>query len=104
VIEVKPASQHTTQHVAAFAGGGDLTLLGLDAERVDKNEASSRRSTYTFSRLPANKRFSLLIWNRAGGGHLVVDSTATTNGGGDVSISVPLQSVFALTTKKLPPL
>jgi hypothetical protein len=105
VIEVAPLDNHATQRVAAFAGGGDLTLLGLDAERADKNEPSSKSSTYMLSGLPARKRFSLLMWNRGGGGQLVIDSTATTDARGHLPpISVPLQSVFALTTKKLPPL
>ena len=98
-------SSERTKHLAAFAGGDDeLTILGLDSEGADVNTTSSTRVDYTIGGLPPRASFSLLLWNKSGNGQIVRDSTVTANADGVAQVrSVPLQSVFALTTKALPP-
>jgi len=94
----------STKHLVAFAGAaGELTIVGLDSQRATKlNTASSTRVDYEIGGLPPNASFALLLWNRAGGGQLVVDRTVAANARGVASTTVPLHSVFALTTKALP--
>jgi hypothetical protein len=105
VVEIKQSnSSEPTKHLAAFAGPtGGLTILGLDSRGASLNTTSPTKIDYTIGGLPAHTSFALVLWNRAGGGHLVVDRTITTDGGSVAKITVPLHSVFALTTKTLPP-
>ena len=45
--------------------------------------------------------FTLVLWNRAGGGKLVSAGTFTVDATRTATVTVPLQSVFALTTKSV---
>ena len=98
------ASSERTKHVTAFVGAaGELTILGLDGRGALLNSASTTRISYEIGGLPSRASLALVLWNRAGGGKLVVDSTIAADADGVARITVPLQSVFALTTKSLPP-
>src|SRR5262245_34480071 len=100
VVGIDSPSQ-SKQHVAAFAGNRDLTLLGLDEDGAQVNGKTSARRTYAFSNLPAGKRLSLALWNKNGGGKLVFEEPVTVSARGKAAIEVPLHSVFALSTKTL---
>ena len=63
----------------------------------------SRRVPYTIGNLPHDTRFQFLFWNERGGGGLVRSPTPiTTDADGVATVTAPLHSVFALTTKALP--
>jgi hypothetical protein len=98
------ASSERTKHLTAFVGAaGELTILGLDSRGAMLNSASKTRISYAIGGLPSRASLALVLWNRAGGGQLVVDSTIAADADGVARITVPLHSVFALTTKSLPP-
>jgi hypothetical protein len=102
VLDVQRSAASTKQ-LTAFAGdAGELTILGLDSRGALLNTASRTRSSYTIGGLPPHSSFALLLWNRAGGGQVVVDSTIAADANGVATITVPLQAVFALTTKSAP--
>jgi hypothetical protein len=106
VLRVKrsPAAS-ATKHLVALKGvGKGLTILGLDERGALRERPSKVKVPYTIGGLPPLASFKLLLWNRAGGGKLVFDRTVTVNAAGTAKITVPLHSVFALTTKPLPPL
>ena len=107
VLSVTPTQAATAstklKHLAAFQGEGkDLTILGLHVGGARLNKTSNTQVPYAIGGLPARTRFKLLLWNRAGGGKLVLDQTITTNASGEARMTTPLHSVFALTTKALP--
>jgi hypothetical protein len=54
--------------------------------------------TYAIGGLPASKRLQLAIWNEAGNGVVGPLHVVTTDAAGVVTISVPQQGVFVLTT------
>jgi hypothetical protein len=94
-----------TKHLVALTGDGQgLTILGLDESGATRERSSKVKVPYTIGGLPPLTPFKLLLWNRAGGGKLVLDRTVSANAAGTAKINVPLHSVFALTTKPLPPL
>jgi hypothetical protein len=98
-------SSPATKQLTAFGGpAGELTIIGLDSRGASENKAVKDKISYTIGGLPPHTSFALVLWNRAGGGHVVVDSTITTGAERVKTIEVPLHSVFALTTKTLPPL
>jgi hypothetical protein len=91
------------KHLVAFqAPDKTLTILGLDDRGASTNTPSGARVDYAIGNLPANTSFTLALWNRAGGGHLVNDRTVRSDASGLARVNdVPLHSVFALTTKTL---
>ena len=105
VLAVAQADPGDSRQLAAFAGpGGELTVFGLDRGGARLNGTSSRTVDYRIGGLPPGRRLELLLWNRAGGGRLVVDGTVTTDSAGRAAVRAPLHSVFALTSKTLPAL
>ena len=107
VLSVTPTQAATAstklKHLAAFQGEGkDLTILGLHVGGARLNKTSNTQVPYAIGGLPARTPFKLLLWNRAGGGKLVLDQTITTNASGEARMTTPLHSVFVLTTKALP--
>ena len=104
VLAIKPTvSAGATKQLAAFAGpSNEVTILGLDTRGATLNGKSATRVPYEIGGLPPQSPFALVIWNRAGGGQNVLDSTVATDGGGIARMTVPLNSVFALTSKPLP--
>ena len=89
-----------SQIVAAYSApsGGGLTLIGLDTAGASLNEAVPEQRSYQFSKLPANKAFALLYWNRHGGGLLTSAGKVRTDRAGNLTVEAPLNSVFAVTT------
>ena len=88
-----------SQLVAAYSApsGRGLTLIGLDTAGARLDEAVPEQRKYHF-KLPGNRSFELLYWNRGGRGLLTSAGTKRTDGGGNVTVEAPLHSVFALTT------
>jgi hypothetical protein len=99
-------SEGQTKHLVAFqAPAGQLTIFGLDDRGADLNTPSKTRVSYTIGGLPKNKSFQLLYWNLGGRGKLkLVKEPVKADAGGVATVRAPFHSVFALTTKKLPPL
>jgi hypothetical protein len=92
----------TTRLVTAYAGKtGQRTVVGLDTAGAQLNAASPTVVTYTIGGLPASKRLHLAIWNQAGDGLVSASHVVTSDAAGVVTISVPQQAVFALTTLRL---
>jgi hypothetical protein len=105
VVEVKQnqPSAATKQLVALKGRGNQLTILGLDSRGRLENGVSSRQVAYTIGGLRPNATFTLVLWNRGGGGQLLSGGTITANGDGVARLTVPLHAVFALTTKTVSP-
>jgi hypothetical protein len=98
VRRVAPSAR--TKQLAAFAGpAGRLTILGLDSAGGTLNGVSPREVSYTIGGLPPRKRFTLVLWNQVGGGRNKVVARPAADAAGVVRVSVPLHSVFALTTQ-----
>jgi hypothetical protein len=92
----------TTRLVTAYAGKtGQRTVVGLDTAGAQLNVASPTSVTYTVGGLPVSKRLHLAIWNEAGDGVVGPSRVVKTDAAGAVTISVPQQAVFVLTTIRL---
>ena len=103
VLAVKSNVVKTTKQLAAFAGqASELTIVGLDERGALLNGRSTERVSYSIGGLPGGASFTLVLWNRAGGGKLVSAGAVAADATGTATVTVPLQSVFALTTKTVP--
>jgi hypothetical protein len=92
-----------SQRVVGFTDGANqLTIAGLDTGGAELEGASDEENTYDIQGLPANKTFGLWFWNHEGDGMNSFDASARSDGQGRVSIEVPLQSLFVLTTLPVP--
>jgi hypothetical protein len=89
-----------TQIVAAYSApsGDGLTLIGLDTAGATLIRPVKKQQPYHFSKLPKNKSFQLLYWNRHGHGLLTSPGQVRTDGSGNLTVEAPLHSVFAVTT------
>ena len=91
-----------TRLVTGYAGkNGQRTVMGLDTAGAQLNTASPTAVSYTIGGLPPSKRLRLVIWNEAGDGLVGPSHVVTSDRAGAVTISVPQQAVFVLTT--MPP-
>ena len=102
VVPEQPVPGSGTKHLVAFAGpGATMTVIGLDegGSRADKAPPTPVR--YEIGGLPPG-RYDLVVWNKDGRGGLVIDQPVTVTAAGVAPISVPMRSVFALTSKELP--
>lgn len=100
-------SDRRTKHLVALQGpAGQLTLFGLDERGASLNTPSKIRApTYRIGGLPKNTSFQLLHWNLGGrGGIHLRKQPVKVKADGIATITTPIHSVFALTTKELPPL
>jgi hypothetical protein len=78
---------------------GNLTILGLDTGGAALDAAPTTPVDYRIAGLPPNTLVRLLAWNAAGDGHVTELGYLDTGTTGAVEFTVPLQSVFALTTE-----
>jgi hypothetical protein len=94
-----------SQIVAAYSApsGDGLTLIGLDTAGATLVGPVNQKRSYHFSKLPKNKSFNLVYWNRRGHGRLTSPGQRRTDGAGNLTIEAPLHSVFALTTVSVDP-
>ena len=93
-----------TQCVVGFVSPDDrdvVSVVGLDSAGSKLNAPSPRKSTYTIARLPSSTTFHLSFWNRDGDGLNSFDDTVRSDGGGTVTVTAPVHSVFALTTRPI---
>lgn len=89
-----------TKYLAAFAGpAGELTILGLDSRGAGLNGVSSSEVSYTIGGLQPRASFTLVLWNRTGGGQNEVVAEVAVDDAGVATVAVPLHAVFALTTR-----
>ena len=99
VLALKHPPGSKRQLVAVKGPGAGLTIIGLDSRGARKNVDTQTPVTYTIGALQPNATFTHVLWNRAGGGRLASEGTVKANGAGEVKLTAPLHSVFALTTK-----
>ena len=92
--------RHGRAELAAYSGpDGELTILGLDTNgRALNGVSADAPSQSSIGALPANKAFTLAVWNAAGDGKNTVAATVTTNAAGVARFEVPLHAAFSLTT------
>jgi hypothetical protein len=97
------ASSARTKQVTALAGpAGKLTILGLDSAGGTLTGVSPRNVSYTIGGLPPRTRFTLVLWNRTGSGRNELAGELAADSAGVARLTVPLHSVFALTTQPIP--
>jgi hypothetical protein len=85
--------------VTAYASpSGDLTLIGLDTAGASLDTVSSTVVPYSLDGLPPNTTFQLYYWNLDGAGGNAFAGSVRSDALGHLSVTAPLQSVFALTT------
>jgi len=104
VVEAVQAhpSRGTSPQLVAFEGQtSERTIFGLDSRGATLNAVSSTQVSYTIPTGLPRVRFSLIVWNRDGGGGLVREPDVTADGSGSATLIVPLHAVFALTTKAM---
>jgi hypothetical protein len=88
-----------TRLLAAYASPqGAHTVIGLDTAGAQLNTVSSTVTSYTIGGLPPSKTFQLSVWNAAGDGQVAPSQAVGTDAAGVVTVSVPQQAVFALTS------
>jgi hypothetical protein len=88
-----------TRLVTAYAGkNGQRTVVGLDTAGAQLNGASPTAVSYAIGGLPPSKRLRVAIWNQAGDGLVGPTHVVTSDKAGAVTIAVPQQAVFVLTT------
>jgi hypothetical protein len=92
----------TSRLLAAYVGAKDqLSVIGLDSAGAQLNDGSGVPVGYSIGGLPPSQALSLAIWNEAGDGARGSTKPVTSDANGVVSITVPQQAVFVLTTAKL---
>jgi hypothetical protein len=85
--------------VTAYASpSGDLTLVGLDTAGASLDTVSSTVVPYRLDGLPPNTTFRLYYWNLDGTGGNAFAGSVRSDALGQLNVTAPLQSVFALTT------
>ena len=90
------------KHLVAFTdGAAELTIVGLDERGAQTDDATPE--AYSIGGLTPGATYSLLVWNRGGGGHNVVEDPVVADAEGVGRLSVPRRAVFALTTKPFHP-
>jgi hypothetical protein len=104
VLSMVPGERGSKHLIALRGPAGQLTLFGLDDRGATVNKSSKLRSKYRIGGLPNNTSFQRLHWNLGGGGKMRLEKQPVKVKDGVVTIAAPIHSVFALTTKKLPPL
>ena len=75
------ASRGSRPQLTAFEGAGsELTFLGLDSRGATLNVVSPVQVSYTIATELSATTFSLIVWNRDGGGGLVREPDVTADG------------------------
>jgi hypothetical protein len=88
--------------VAEFRSGTDLAIVGLDTRWAMRNDDSQQQSSFTVpTRLARGTQLAFLVWNHGGEGRISRRAAVTVGAQGQITIDVPQQGVFALTTRQL---
>jgi len=100
IVEMVPGPKaDPSKLVTAYVSPAkDITILGLDTEGGAIPTTSNAPVSYTLGGLPPNTFFRLLVWNGDGAGNNVDRGFLATSPTGTMDVSVPLDSVFALTS------
>jgi hypothetical protein len=92
----------TTRMLAGYLGKHkQQTVIGLDAAGAQLNTVAPTAVSYSIAGLPPSKPLSLLIWNEAGDGLVGPKHAVQADAAGMVTITVPQQGVFVLTSLRL---
>jgi hypothetical protein len=92
----------TTRMLAGYLGKKkQQTVVGLDAAGAQLNTVAPTPVSYSIAGLPPAKPLNLLIWNEAGDGLVGPKHVVQSDAGGMVTIMVPQQGVFVLTSLRL---
>jgi hypothetical protein len=92
----------TTRLLSAYIGKkGEHTVVGLDTAGAQLNGVSGSPISYTLGGFSPGLRLHIAVWNEAGDGIVGASRVVTTDAAGVVTISVPQQGVFVLTTLRL---
>jgi len=100
-VELTNNSRLPSSELVAFGMNSDLTILGLDSRGKTTTgiaETSPARVSYAIKGTP-NASLNLIVWNGAGDGTLAKGAVAVSDG--VARFTVPVQGVFALTTKEV---
>ena len=93
---------NTSRILAGYAGKNkQLTVVGLDTAGAQLNAVSPTASSYTIAGFPPSRRVNVEIWNLAGDGLVTRAPSHLADAAGVVTVSVPQQAVFVLTTIRL---
>jgi hypothetical protein len=89
--------------VAEFRGHPTgLTIVGLDTRWATKNDKSEEQSSFTVpTGLSTGTHLNVLLWNEDGDGRITNRPPVTVADRSSVTIRVPQNAVFALTTKEV---
>lgn len=100
-VELTNKSRLPSSELVAFGSDSDLTILGLDSRgKTTSGIAKTSPATVSYTIKGTQKaNLNLIVWNRAGDGKLTKGAVTVKDGA--ATFSVPLQAVFALTTKEL---
>jgi hypothetical protein len=92
----------TTRMLAGYLGKRkQQTVIGLDAAGAQLNTVAPTTVSYSIAGLPPSKPLNLLIWNEAGDGLVGPKHAVQSDAAGMVTITVPQQGVFVLTSLRL---
>jgi hypothetical protein len=98
VAEVVAAPQTSKLVTAYVSPARDLTILGLDTTGGSISTTSHDPVSFTIRGLPPNTSFRLLVWNGDGTGRNDDRGFFPTDSSGAITLSIPLDAVFALTS------
>jgi hypothetical protein len=85
--------------LAAYANAQSAhTVVGLDTAGAQLNGVSPTTTSYTIGGLKPSTSFQLKVWNKAGDGVVAPPLPVQTDAAGAVTLAVPQQAVFALTS------
>jgi hypothetical protein len=100
IVELVPsATADPSKLLTAYVSpANDITVLGLDMDGGAIATTSNAPVSYSLGGLSPNTFFRLLVWNGDGAGINVDRGFVATTADGTIEISVPLDSVFALTS------
>ena len=91
------AGSSGTKLVAAYAGGKQTTVIGLDTSGAALATPSTTVVSYAVGGLPPGASFQLYVWNPDGSGASAPPVAVQSDTAGMLQVSAPLQSVFAVT-------
>jgi hypothetical protein len=92
----------TTRMLAGYLGKKkQQTVIGLDAAGAQLNTVAPTAVSYAIAGLSPSKSLNLVIWNEAGDGLVGPKHVVQSDAAGMVTITVPQQAVFVLTSLRL---
>jgi hypothetical protein len=92
------AGSSGTKLVAAYAGGKQTTVIGLDTSGATLATPSTTVVSYAVGGLPPGASFQVYVWNPDGSGAIAAPTAVQSDAAGMAQVAAPLQSVFALTS------